>query len=197
MGCEIIRRYSQSPLHNCNIKNFCFEKVLIFHHKIFKFYMSDSTQHSQMVKELQEIVELCKQSPSKLEVGIANLNSLYKAMKGFELASKAYVSLFNSSSINKIQDKNSINAIKAKNKIKNDLETSPAILKLGKIYGRTLKSTEMKDLAIIISQKTGLFLNRDQKRNKIQLLNWFSANWEIIEPAIIENELDKITFDQK
>lgn len=179
------------------MKIFVFEKVLKYNHKIFRFYMSDSTQHSQMVKELQEIVELCKQSPSKLEVGIANLNSLYKAMKGFELASKAYVSLFNSSSINKIQDKNSINAIKAKNKLKNDLETSPAILKLGKIYGRTLKSTEMKDLAIIISQKTGLFLNRDQKRNKIQLLNWFSANWETIEPVIIENELDKMTFDQK
>lgn len=158
--------------------------------------MSDSTQHSQMVKELQEIVELCKQSPSKLEVGIANLNCLYRAMKGFELAPKAYVSLFNTNPANKYQDKNTINAIKAKKKAKTELENSPAILKLGKIYGRTLKSTEMKELAIIISQKTGLFLNRDQKRNKIQLLNWFSANWDTIEPVIIDNELDKMNFEQ-
>lgn len=168
-------------------------RKILFETKSLK--MSDSTQHSQMVKELQEIVELCKQSPSKLEIGIANLNSLYKAMKGFELASKSYISLFSSNTVNKNQQ--TMNAISQKSKAKLDSENSPAILLLGKIYGRTLKSSEMKELAIIVSQKTGLFLTRDQKRNKNQLLNWFSTNWKIIEPVIKENDLDKMNFEQK
>ena len=163
--------------------------------RFLKFHMSDSTQHSLMAKEIQEIVNLCKQSPSKLEVGIVNLHSLYKAMKGFELAPKAYISLFDSNN-NKSSTKSQAIESSKKAKTKINSEKYPVLLKLGQIYGRVLKSTEMKDLAIIISKKSGLYLNRDQKRNKAQLLDWFSDNWDIIEPIIRQNSLENINFGQ-
>lgn len=152
--------------------------------------MSDSIQHSQMVKELQEIVELCKQSPAKLELGIINLQHLINGMKGFELAPKAYLSLFES------ENNNSSNPNSSKKpKPLCDPADYPASGKLNNIYGRYLKCYELKQLAIAINNSdSSLYLSRNTKRSKPELLKWFTNNWDKVEPIIFANHFETMTF---
>ncbi|OHT08274.1 hypothetical protein TRFO_04875 [Tritrichomonas foetus] len=160
--------------------------------------MSDSTQHSRMASCIQDIVEKCKKNPSKIEIATANFQALLKAMKGYSKCRKLYSSLFENDAPNKaIQREAQIQRAERieRNKRNQPKVTPQAITELEAIYNRKLKHTELKELATKLNQVVGCYINRETKRSKTLLIEWFSINWETIRPLIYSSGLDKYDFD--
>ena len=71
----------------------------------------------------------------------------------------------------------------------------PVLAELEKIYQKTLKQKELQTLGSKLSLLTGLKLDRDKKRSKPALLNWFQSNWQILHPKIYEFGLETFDFN--
>ena len=70
----------------------------------------------------------------------------------------------------------------------------PVVGQLEKIFGRKLKQTELQELGKILAQKIGLKLDRETKRSKQLLIQWFSNNWATLHMRIYEFDLPKMSF---
>ena len=80
------------------------------------------------------------------------------------------------------------------NRKDNDPYKFPVVGELEKIYGRKLKQTELQALGVQLASKTGLKLERDTKRSKPLLLQWFYKNWTTLKPKIHEFNLNNMNF---
>lgn len=56
-----------------------------------------------------------------------------------------------------------------------------------KFNKKKFKMTELREISEEICKQTNLKLNRNEKRDKIANLSWFTNNWEIIRP-IVDNK---------
>ncbi|EAX95366.1 hypothetical protein TVAG_425500 [Trichomonas vaginalis G3] len=57
------------------------------------------------------------------------------------------------------------------------------------VLGNAFKNTELLDLAVKVSQKLGIYIDRMAKRNKTALLCWFAENWMAIYPYLCSQNM--------
>lgn len=164
------------------------EKVEKFELKFTRYLlMTDNNNQIKIKQYINEIIEACKNDPIRQQVAISNFQALCDSMKGYERAPRYYNAIFEEGS----QQANSV-TIRTK---RSDAEAKhPIETEFEKIYNRKLKLTELQQLEKEISSKLQLKIDRNTKRSKICLLQWFSSNWEKIKPKIIEFGLDKMDF---
>ena len=155
--------------------------------------MSESTQHSRIAQYIREIIEVCKNDPSRLEVAIVNFQSLVNAMKAYERAPRYFNDILEEAD-SFIPAGQMPHIISQEKRHDGDPYKYPIVGELEKIYKRKLKQTELQALASQLSAKTGLRLERDTKRSKALLLQWFSNNWTTLQPKIFEFHLNQMQF---
>ncbi|OHS98392.1 hypothetical protein TRFO_35241 [Tritrichomonas foetus] len=151
--------------------------------------MTDSNQIARIQGYIQEIYDHCAANPNRLEVAITNLQALKSAITSYERAPRYYNAIFEDNDVQPIMKRTIDN--------ENDQYKHPVIGELEKIFDRKLKQSELKDLAKALSEKIQLRLDRDTKRSKIKLLQWFSNNWEIVHQKIYEFNFNKMAFDDQ
>lgn len=150
--------------------------------------MSESNLHSRIAGYIHDIIEACRQDPSRLEVATTNFQSLVNAMKLYERAPRYFNMI--------LEDAEAPHNAAGQEKRSNeaDMYKFPVVGELEKIYGKKLKQTELQMLGNALANKVGLRLDRDTKRSKVLLLQWFSQNWTTIHPKIYEHNLNKMSF---
>ena len=146
--------------------------------------MSESSQHSRIAKLVQDIIEACKNDPTRMEVAIANFDCLIKAMRQYELAPRYYNAALEDPdpSYTPPGQPN----IPISDKGNNDPYKYPVVGELEKIFGKKLRQSELQKVGKFLAQKIGLRLDRETKRSKPMLIQWFSAHWETLHSKIYE-----------
>lgn len=150
--------------------------------------MTDNQQQSKLEALINEIIEACKNDPIRLQVAISNFQALCDSMKGYERAPRYFNAIFE-------EGATQANSVSIRTKRSDADAKHPIEVEFEKIYSRKLKLTELQHLEKELSSKLKLRIDRNTKRSKVCLLQWFSSNWEIIQPKIIEFGLDKIDFE--
>ena len=71
-----------------------------------------------------------------------------------------------------------------------DQKVSPAWKTITTAFGPDVKQISLCELALQLSKKLGITLNRDAKRRKSVLIKWFHDNWDILKDEINNYQLD-------
>lgn len=157
--------------------------------------MSESSQHSQIAKLIQDIISACREDPSRIEVAIANFEALITSITRYALAPAYYNTALEGARIQHVQP-GQPNMLPQDRQGK-DPYKFPVVGQLEKIFGQKLKQKQLQEIGKILAEKIGLKLDRDTKRSKPQLLKWFSVNWETLHPRIYDFKLNNMWANQK
>lgn len=154
------------------------------------FSMSNSTQN-KLEKYIQDIIEACRTDPGRIEVAIVNFKSLLTAMKVYDNAPRYFNSILEEAEMPAIQGQPQYQ--------QEDQHTSgksqfPVIGEMEKIFNRKLKQVQLQQIASALSMNTGVRLDRDTRRSKIALVQWFTNNWAVLHPKIYELGLPNKEF---
>lgn len=154
--------------------------------------MAEYNQQARIEAYIRDIIEVCRSDPAKLEVAIVNFQSLLDAMKLYGRSPKYYNNFIEDAEKNSQLTQHF--PYTGNNRKDNDPYKFPVVGELEKIYGRKLKQTELQALGVQLASKTGLKLERDTKRSKPLLLQWFYKNWTTLKPKIHEFNLNNMNF---
>ncbi|EAY11849.1 hypothetical protein TVAG_459210 [Trichomonas vaginalis G3] len=157
--------------------------------------MTESNQHNRIVKYINEIIEYCRQDPTRIEVAVANFNCLLTAMKLYDRAPRYFNSIFDDCDAT-IPLQNAPIIPLAADKPPESQNKPPVLNELEKIYGKKLKITDLQMLGSALSQNLNIKLDRDTKRSKVAMINWFATNWNVILPKIYELGLQRMDFSK-
>lgn len=158
--------------------------------------MSETTQHSRIAALVQEIIDACKNDATKTDVAIANFQCLVTAMKLYERAPKYFNAALEEVDQMMIPGGVVPGQVPTDKKDKNDPYKYPVVGELEKIFGRKLKQKQLQQLGTTLSRKIGLRLDRDTKRSKLKLIQWFSTHWQTLHGKIYEFGLPNTPFEE-
>lgn len=159
--------------------------------------MSETTQHSRIAALVQEIIEACNNDATKTDVAIANFQCLITAMKMYERAPRYFNAALEEADQPILQGVQAAAQVHHDRRDKNELYKYPVVGELEKIFGRKLKHKELQQLGTTLSRKIGLKLDRDTKRSKMALIQWFSTHWQTLHGKIYEFGLPNGAFDKQ
>ena len=114
-------------------------------------------------------------------------------MAGFEKAPKFYTSIFEEDLANQVNQ--AVSAPKKKVEKKKKNSDYPAILELEEMFGRKLKHIDLQKIAITLQKQAGVYIERNTKRNKQLLLEWFAENWQLAKNLIEKHNLQAMKLD--
>ena len=157
--------------------------------------MSESNQHARIVNYINEIIEACRQDPTRIEVATVNFKSLLNAMKLYERAPRYFNSIFEDDE-NQFPQQDQMQFNQMNEKKNESTNKAPVLNELEKIYGRKLKQTDLQQLGSALATQAGIKIDRDTKRSKVALTKWFATNWQIIYPKIYELNLNTMNFNK-
>lgn len=161
----------------------------------FIFYfppMNELTQIQNIERSIAEILAACRNDPAKSEIAQVNFDMLITTMKKFDLGPKYYNAILEDYDSNQNNQMQTSFQMQVEKRGEPDTFKFPIIAELEKIYHKKLIQRELQLLGTKLSQLTGLKLNRDTKRNKVSLLNWFTNHWQNLHSKIYEFQLDRI-----
>ena len=156
--------------------------------------MSEGGQIANIEKTINEIIAYCKNDPVKAEIARANFTILINAMKKYEKGPKYYNAIIEDADTPMMNQIQSNFQVPVEKRGESDSNKYPILAELEKIYQKKLKHKELQILGTKLSNLTGLKLDRDTKRSKPLLVNWFQTNWQILHSKIYEFELESINF---
>ena len=152
------------------------------------------SEHSRIAKLIQEIIEACRNDPTRIEVATANFQCLVKVMELYERAPRYFNAALEEADLPFIRP--GPPNMEAPDKGGKEMYKVPIVGELEKIFGRHLKHTELQLVGKILSKKTGVKLSRDTKRSKPLLLQWFADHWDLLHTKIYDYELNKMEFNK-
>jgi hypothetical protein len=142
--------------------------------------MADEEQIGRIDRYLEDIIRMCREDPSALQMSIANFKYLLDSMKAYERAPR----IFNSR-LEEIQPPPA-RSFQVRAVVNTEQHRFPVIGNLEKEFRRKLKQSELVFIAKTLARALGLKLEREEKRKKDELIRWFDAHWQVIEPKIRE-----------
>lgn len=164
----------------------------------FIIVMTDQSQINNISGMIQEILNRCHGDPIRTDIAITNFKALLDAMKIYEKAPKYFNALLEESETPIIMTNTTYPQLQyTEQQHETELYKYPIVGELEHIYGHKLKQIHLQKLGTALSNKIGLRLNRDTKRSKQLLLQWFSANWTTLHPKIYEFGFHKSDFFTK
>ena len=121
-----------------------------------------------------------------------NFKSLLNAMKLYDRAPRYFNSIFEDDEMQYMQgDGMNFNKQNSSNADQNQPNKSK-INELEKIFGRKLKQTDLQQIGNLLASKLNLKLDRNTKRSKVLLIEWFTKHWQILYPKIYEFNLPQM-----
>ena len=155
--------------------------------------MSEGSQISKIERSINEIIASCRNDPAKAEIAKVNFINLIEIMKKYEKGPKYYNAIMEDSDTQGILQTQTF-PMQIEKRV-DDGSNSTILIELQKIYSRKLKQKELQILGTKLAGYTGLKLDRDTKRSKQHLLNWFASNWQMLHLKIYEFNLEKLDFN--
>ena len=151
---------------------------------------------NQIENYINDIIEECQKNPLNIDYTIKNFELLIEVMKKYEKAPKYFNSILEETDSTITPPIQGIfpNSIEKKNDF--DQSKHPVMNDLEKIFNRKLKQKDLQLLGNSLSQKTGLKLDRDTKRSKTALIQWFHIHWQMLHPKIYEYGLNRMEFSK-
>jgi hypothetical protein len=130
---------------------------------------------------LEAITAICQEYPSALQMAIANFNSLLSVMKAYERAPRMFNARLEET---QPAPRHAARSYQAPQPVNPEPHRFPVIGNLEMEFGRKLKQKDLVAIAKGLTGSLGLKLEREVKRKKEQLIEWFDANWQVIEPKV-------------
>lgn len=153
--------------------------------------MADVSKRTRIEEYINDIISTCQTDSTKLEVAIVNFRQLLETMNKYERSPKYFNSL-----IEDVEKTYHTHTGTSSTRRDEDQYAFPVVSELESIYGKKLKQTELQALGTQLATKTGLRLERETKRSKNLLLQWFYRNWTTLKPKIFEFNLHTMNFSK-
>ena len=156
--------------------------------------MSGESQISNIERTVNEIIAKCRNDPARTEIAKVNFIMLIETMKKYEKGPKYYNAIMEESDIGFGQVQSTYPMPQDKRGSTESYQ-SPVLAELEKIYSKKLKQKDLQKLGSELSRLAGLRLDRNTKRSKQELVNWFQTNWSFLHSKIYEHSLQNLDFE--
>jgi hypothetical protein len=140
-------------------------------------------QIERIEQYLDQIITMCREDPTALQMAVANFKFLLDVMKVYERAPRMFTARLGETQLPPRHPGRPEPPVATS---PTDQHRFPVIGNLEVEFGRKLKQRDLVSIAKRLTLSLGLKLERQVKRKKDDLLQWFDSNWQAIEPLVRE-----------